>query len=383
MKLPTTVSDLRGASQLACDATLGVTDLVEQMHGTILRLPMPLGPMRVAPNAGLARLVYGSIRGTTRLVDRIIDTVTRPLMGDGTLADDAPERQAVLAVLNGIMGDHLERTGNPLATSMQLRLTDQAVDLSAPAGKDQPRRWLLLAHGLCMNDRQWHRDGHDHGAALARDLGLIPLYLRYNSGLGVHENGALLSRQLEHFMALHGKASDEIHVLAYSLGGLVTRSALASAQEESHRWVDQLHKLIFLGTPHEGAPLAVGGHGIDKALELSPYSAAFAGLARARSQGLHDLRSGLGPKLHGGAVQLPRNTGVYSIAGALAGSPGRVGDGLLGDGLVPVTSALAFKPPANQEHTLPVKRQKVARSVGHLDLLSSPAVYKQLLNWMR
>jgi hypothetical protein len=30
---------------------------------------------------------------------------------------------------------------------------------------------LVLVHGLCMNDLQWMRNRHDHGAALATDLG--------------------------------------------------------------------------------------------------------------------------------------------------------------------------------------------------------------------
>ena len=42
-----------------------------------------------------------------------------------------------------------------------------------------------MVHGLCMNDRQWMRDGHDHGEALARDLDCTPLYLHYNSGLPI------------------------------------------------------------------------------------------------------------------------------------------------------------------------------------------------------
>ena len=43
-------------------------------------------------------------------------------------------------------------------------------------------RLLVLAHGLCMNDLQWMRKGHDHGASLAGDLGYSPVYLHYNTG---------------------------------------------------------------------------------------------------------------------------------------------------------------------------------------------------------
>ena len=70
-------------------------------------------------------------------------------------------REAVVAALNGVLGDHLAASANPLAIPMQLRqngrplaLTAQdiAADVSAPSGKI-----LLLVHGLCMNDLQWRR----------------------------------------------------------------------------------------------------------------------------------------------------------------------------------------------------------------------------------
>jgi hypothetical protein len=51
----------------------------------------------------------------------------------------------------------------------------------------------VLLHGLCMNDLQWRRAGHDHGRALARDLDYTPVYLRYNSGLHISTNGRRFS----------------------------------------------------------------------------------------------------------------------------------------------------------------------------------------------
>ena len=43
-------------------------------------------------------------------------------------------------------------------------------DLSGPLPRGSPGgKLLVLVHGLCMNDRQWARRGHDHGTMLARD----------------------------------------------------------------------------------------------------------------------------------------------------------------------------------------------------------------------
>ena len=48
-----------------------------------------------------------------------------------------------------------------------------------------------------MNDLQWSRDGHDHGTALAADLGYTPLYLHYNTGEHISTNGRRLANLLE------------------------------------------------------------------------------------------------------------------------------------------------------------------------------------------
>ena len=48
---------------------------------------------------------------------------------------------------------------------------------------------LVMVHGLCLNDRQWLREGHDHGVALANEFGYMPLYLRYNTGQRIGNNG--------------------------------------------------------------------------------------------------------------------------------------------------------------------------------------------------
>lgn len=368
------LTDLRGAAQLACDATIGVTDIVEQVYGTIARLPLPIGPMRKAPNAGPAKLVFGSIRGTTRLVDRTIGVAASPFTSLEAALPDSRERDKLVAGLNGVLGDHLARSDNPLAIDMALRVPAW-VDLTKNAG---PRRWLILAHGLCMSDQQWERGGHDHGAALAEELGFTPVYLRYNTGLGVAENGEAFAQCLEAFLDEHGGTSDEVALLAYSLGGLVSRSAVDIALRERYDWVNRLRKMVFIGTPHAGAPLAKGGQGVDQFLSISPYSSAFARLSRARSRGLHDLRNGLGTDFG----DLPPEVATYAVAGALSKRAGGLGDGLLGDGLVSVNSALALGPGPGARSAFDAERQWVARGTGHIDLLKCPTVYQQLASWL-
>src|SRR5829696_3556768 len=282
-KTPIRPSDLRGVGRLAIDATVGVTDLVEAMHLNIARAPGLLGTPAPGATSGITGLVYRSIRGVTRLVGGGIDAVLArilPQLGDGS---SPPGREAVLAALNGVLGDHLAASGNPLAIPMRLR---QGA-MPQPTGK-----LIVLAHGLCMNDLQWHRKGHDHGAALARDLDFTPLYLHYNSGLHISTNARALADELETLVRQWPVAIEELAILGHSMGGLVARGACHYGRAAGHDWPRHLKKLVFLGTPHHGSPLERGGNWIDFVLGGSPYTAPLARLGKIRSAGITDLRHG-------------------------------------------------------------------------------------------
>ena len=261
-------ADLRGVGRLAVDATLGLTGLVEHLHHNILRTPGPLAAVSERPTGGITGLVYRSIRGVTRLVGGSIDALLGQvvsLLGPSEVPATA-ERETVLAALNGVLGDHLEATHNPLAITMALR-----------HGGPARRRVLLLVHGLCMNPQQWRRNGHDHGAALAAGGDFSLLYLHYNSGLHISTNGRLLADQLNALVDAWPVPLEEIVILGHSMGGLVARSACHQAQARGDAWPQRLTKMVFLGSPHHGAPLERGGHWIDVILGASPYTAAFVG----------------------------------------------------------------------------------------------------------
>src|ERR1041385_5475691 len=107
-KTHVTATDLRGYGRLAIDATLGLTGLVETMHHNILRTPGILGESTQKPAGGGTGFVYKSIRGVTRLVGGSIDIVLSRLETLLRRGDSSPEREAVVAALNGVLGDHLQ-----------------------------------------------------------------------------------------------------------------------------------------------------------------------------------------------------------------------------------------------------------------------------------
>src|ERR1700712_5493330 len=108
------LSDVRGLALLATEATTGVTDLVEAVHQGISR---PLG----MPRRGIAGLVYGSVRGVARLAGGGVDALLAPLAPRFSGRSSSPGREAWLAALNGVVGDRLAASGNPLAIPMSLR----------------------------------------------------------------------------------------------------------------------------------------------------------------------------------------------------------------------------------------------------------------------
>lgn len=81
-------------------------------------------------------------------------------------------------------------------------------------------------------------------------------------------------------------------------------------------------------------------------------------------------------------MPLPAGVDCYAIAGSLGRDPDALRGKLLGDGLVPLDSALGqHRQAARQLHFQP-NHQRVAQGVNHLDLLCDAAVAAQLQAWL-
>jgi pimeloyl-ACP methyl ester carboxylesterase len=398
-KIPLRSTDLRGAARLVTHATAGLTDLVEAMHERIARVPLLSQDKLDGRTNGLTGLVYKTIRGVTHVVGGSIEALLGLLAPALASEQPIPEREALLAALNGVLGDYLSATANPLAIPMTLRRRGKPLTLEAQALAealpDASSEIVLLAHGLCMNDLQWQRGDHDHGAALARDLGLTPVYLHYNSGLHVSINGHALAQQLERLVEQWPQPVQRLVLVGHSMGGLLMRSAMHYAERAGPRWRTKVTDAVFLGTPHHGAPLERAGHWVDIVLGATPYTAPFARLGKLRSAGITDLRHGhvldedwVGRDRFGSRadrrvpVPLPADVRCYAVAASIGQRDGDLKDRLLGDGLVPLDSALG-------QHRVPARclafapeRQWVGYGVNHLELLGHAEVYAQLKRWL-
>lgn len=398
-------ADLRGAARLTTDAVAGITSLVEAMHARIAS-PLREASLGLAGPAsertgGIPGLVYKTVRGVTHLVggsaQALLGWLEPVLAASDPHQPPRPEREAIVAALNGVLGDHLAASDNPLAIPMSFRragrpLVPERSALRASLPGATPRV-LVLLHGLCMNDLHWQRAGHDHGEALARELGYTPVYLHYNSGLSVSTNGRILAPLMERLYDAWPVPIERLVLLGHSMGGLVARSAIhhgALLQRGGLRWPGRVNDLVCLGTPHQGAPLERAGHGVDLLLSAAPFAGPLARLARVRSAGISDLRLGniLSPPpgddgTHRCAsVGLPAGTRCHAVAATLGPSADGLKARLLGDGLVPIASALGQHRDAERRLAFPEDRQAIVTETGHLDLLSSPEVHALLRRWL-
>jgi len=373
-----TVLDLRGGVRLAFDGVRAALREVEATHQRLAQLQPPVRGLRPGrPDHGWPAVLYRTLHGTSDLVGGSLDLALASVQAwlqdpqrDRGPVGPRPARDAAVAALNALLGDHLHRTDNPLAVKPDLRV--EGLRLS---------RVLLLVHDLGMSDLQWDQDGHDTGAALAAALGCTPVYARYNTGRPVWASARELAGMLEQRLAAWPVPVDGLSVVGHGLGGLVLRSALHQAVRSGMAWPSRLRQVVFLGTPHAGAQ---AGRALDLLTSggLGPQAPlALARLSTRRSPGVTDFLQGrwLEEELVATPASpmpqpWPPGATAYAIAGA-------VGDGL-SDGLVPVASALGRDLVSGHDLQLPESNRCIATGVDHLGLLRSLDVLQSMRQWM-
>lgn len=419
-------ADIRGFTQLTVQAVTGVTRVVEGVHESVLQTVGVSSRKASGATGGLTGLIYRIIYATTRLTGKALDKGLEKLLpkSDPTTQQQAnsSQREILLSVLNGVIGDRLAHENSSFAMAMELRYQGKPINLqseqqpSAQALSGETGKLLIMVHGLCLSDRQWQlpqqdqgvKQGVAHGEVLASKFGYSPIYLRYNSGLHISQNGRELSQALEALIKRWPVPVSELSILGHSMGGLVARSAAYYAQNDGLEWQGKLKNLIFLGTPHHGAPLERAGHWIDTVLGKTRYSAPFARLGKLRSSGIKNLRHGYICDQDWRAIQsegnqatthkvipLPDNVNCYAIAASNTSQPQvspevspevsslAPAQHLIGDGLVPIDSALGVDQLPERCLAFQADNQWIAYETSHMALLSSSKVNNQLQHWLK
>jgi pimeloyl-ACP methyl ester carboxylesterase len=247
---------------------------------------------------------------------------------------------------------------------------------------------VVFVHGSADTELGWQSaPGElDFGKKLLLDFGVQPLYVRYNSGLAIHQNGGELSRLLAE-LTQKNKFLRRLTLIGHSMGGLVIHSAVFDARARGLPWAKKVRQVFLLGTPHAGAPLAKLAEKTEQLLQFipNPITLVGASVIGIRSQGLKDLSQGQKAIALNDPVLLPHADYVF-IAGGVSSKPGGILSRLFGDGMVRHASALPA-PEQPSSHWISLLRRIARRrhvhietvaGVGHFALRHSPAVYRIL-----
>ena len=296
------------------------------------------------------------------------------------------------AVVNGIIGDTLVAAHHPLAIQMTLNIRGQTLILEQHLLKISiPKiqsKLVVLVHGICMSDDHWPED-------LFVPQDAISVSLHYNTGRHISTNGQELSALLEKLVSHWPVPVTDIVLIGSSLGGLVSRSASYYGALAGHGWLQLLSRLVFIGTPHHGSPLERRGNWVDTRLSSNRYTAYLARLGKMRSAGITDLRYGylLDSDWYGRdrfepladnrqPVALPDGVVCYALAATMGKRAGDLSDRFMGDGLVPLESALGYHHRKEICLSFHQMHQWIGFGMHHMELLNHPMMYDQIKSWL-
>ena len=405
-------TELRALTALGFDelrlASGGLGSIHQAIAGRVFRA--------VGPGAALVRPMHEAItRGVYKglgLGTRAIGLAAQAAVArrDAPMLSTTPHGSALIAAVTGLRGDALEAEGSPLCQPMAVRANGEPVALDTDALRmafpDATPRIVVFLHGLMETEFSWgdHRGGAGHarglrkaqetyGSRLARELGCTPVYVRFNSGRHISENGRSLSELIEELVAAWPGGADELALVGHSMGGLVAHSACCHAAQDDADWVRLVRHSVSLGSPHMGAPLEQAVHVLSAGLAALPETRPFANFLRRRSGGIRDLRHGSlvdedwrdrdPDTLRAAAcAEVPLVEGVthcFVSATITRGDRHPLGR-LLGDTLVLVPSASGRsrtrRIPFDEEYGMHVG------GATHFALLNHPAVYERLRDWL-
>ncbi len=402
-------SEVRAAGEIAGTVLAGGVGLVRDVHLSIAERAFgAVGPrggaVRLAHD-GVARAVYGAVGEVHRWTPRVAASVGALTVSPDAVALDASKvGNTTLGAINGLWGDRLAAERSALAVDMVVRRDGADVLIDRASLRrlfpEATGRLVVFVHGLCETEDAWspsERKQRTHGAfsfgARVSDVGFTPVYVRYNSGLHISDNGARLSTLLDELIAAWPVPAHEVALVGHSMGGLVIRSACHHADLVGAGWVGRSRHVFGLGTPHLGAPLERGVNAVAWSLRQVPETRGLASLLNARSVGIKDLRFGslladdwadvdLDGFLTGRATEVPflDHVNYYFVAATVTRNRNHPLGLIAGDLLVQFRSASG----SGRRRRLPfrIDHGHHVGGLNHFDLLSHPDVYAQLEHWL-
>lgn len=415
---------IRGIKSLVHDGVDHTVDLVALGHESTARTVMRAVSVAGAvfgPAAdpftgaalqvdGLRRLITGTILGSVKGVNRLSALMSDAAL-DALLPDpgSAPEpliplrsdamgtagwaADALSGAVSGVIGDHLSAQKNSLDPGLSLRTSDAWIGADGsgiPA--DASPRIAVLVHGLAATEWSWCMDADrlngdpaaNFGSLLERDIGCTSIFVRYNTGRRIEENGSLLADRLAQLVACWPVPVEEISLIGHSMGGLVLRSACRVAHRRGAPWLRTVRRAVTLGTPHRGAPLAqfAGLAGAALAALDLPATAITARIFDARSAGIKDLSGGDSAQ----AGDLPPHISWCFVAAGIGPTADHFLSRAFGDMLVQTDSASGpLEAPDRDapDRDAPARQIRYAANLHHVAVQVHPDVYRIVRDFLR
>jgi pimeloyl-ACP methyl ester carboxylesterase len=391
-------SELTALTRLGFDelanATHGIGSIQRAVTGRVFRMVGP-GAMLVQPvHERITKGVYAGLGTGTRAVGFAAGTMAG--RRSRTVISSTRTGSAVIAAITGLTGDALEQQGSPLAQPMAVRVAGEPLELEPGAVADAfpgaTGHIVVFLHGLMETEFSWGA-ADTYGARLEGEIGCTAVYVRYNSGLHISQNGRCLSELMDELTAAWPVEVDRIALVGHSMGGLVARSACNRGALEEAAWVRHVRESVSLGTPHMGAPLEQAVHYLSFGLARLPETRPFANFLRRRSGGIRDLRQGSlvdedwrdrdPDALKAEAcAEIPLLEGATHcfVSATVTRSDRHPLGRLIGDTLVLKPSATG----RGRTHRIPFEEEYGHHLGGahHFALLNHPAVYDKLRAWL-
>jgi triacylglycerol lipase len=306
-----------------------------------------------------------------------------------------------VSVLNGVVGDHLERFAI-LAQEMNFYKSGTALSLTKAELKAMKigNKLCILVHGLVSDETMWTfaKSKEDYGVLLEKDFAYSSFYARYNSGLHISDNGKNLDELVETLVNHAPKSIKEIVFICHSMGGLVARSACYYGNKRKSKWVSLTKKIVFIGSPHHGAPLEKFGNAVTTVLDKIPNPVTYLTkkAINLRSAGIKDLRYGFlveedwkgkDPDSFVNSEKKPvpllKHTQYYVITGTLMDNPKHFLSEFFGDAIVGKWSAKGKSGNSKYDLSFPENHIKEFPGITHIKLMHDRRVYEQIKDWIK
>jgi hypothetical protein len=391
-------TEVRALGHLGGQVVGEVVGMAEELHRAVAsRTFASLGgigePVRVVHDT-IADGAYAAVRAAAGAVGDAGGALLAPLAGGPPLSG-TPAGGQVVAALDAVIGDRLDRQGSPLALPMALRSRSHDVGVDTASLREAfpgaTGRVVVFVHGLAETDLSWMgRD--DAGQPLSYASALQPTgwtgaALRYNTGRRIAANGASLADLLEELVAAWPVEVTDLALVGHSMGGLIIRAACLSGAEEGQGWPALVRSCVYLGSPHHGATLERGVNVLGWLLGHVPQARPVATVLRLRSAGIKDLRYGVltagdgdGQPGRGSNVALLASARHHLVAGHLGASERHPAALLLGDLLVHPGSALGLG--RRRVVALDPCERTTLPATNHFALLKDRRVAEALAGWL-